>query len=78
MRGVGVACKPMFLMPFLTTPVRARRFASLVVTLQGYKAGNCLCVNLHPLARSPITSSPPSLQLKRKREIDLETGESVC
>jgi hypothetical protein len=34
--------------------------------------------NLRPLARPPIISLPPFLQLKRKRdrEADLETGDS--
>jgi hypothetical protein len=56
--GVGVACELMF-----TASVRACHFASLVVTPQGYKAGGCPYVNLRPLTRPPIVSSPPSLRV---------------
>jgi hypothetical protein len=64
--------------PFIA-PIRARRFASSVVTSWGYKACGHPCTNLRPLAWTPITSSPPSLCLKRKRgrEIDLETGQKL-
>jgi hypothetical protein len=54
------------LLPF-TAPVRAHRFASLVLTPWGYKAGGRPCANLRPLVRTPIASPPPSLRLKRKR-----------
>jgi hypothetical protein len=69
----------MCLMSPFTAPVRARCFASSVVISRGYKVGSCPCANLHPLAQTPIASSPYSLQLKRKRgrEIDLEIGGKV-
>jgi hypothetical protein len=57
-------CVNMGLVCHFTTPVRARCFASSVVTLRGYKVGGCPCTNLRPLARTPIASSPPSLCLK--------------
>jgi hypothetical protein len=61
-----------------TTPVRAHHFASLVVTPQGYKAGDRPCANLCPLAQTPIASSPPSMWLKGKRggERSRNRGES--
>jgi hypothetical protein len=39
-----------------TAPIEPSRFASLVVTLQGYKAGGCSCaayIFLHDLLPSP-------------------------
>jgi hypothetical protein len=59
--------------------VRARHFAFLVVTPWGYKASGCPYRNLCLLARTPVTSSSPSLGLKRKRgrEMDLETREKL-
>jgi hypothetical protein len=70
-----VACKLVFTAPF-TVSVRAYRFASSGVTPWGYKAGNRSYMNLRPLIRPLIASSPPSLWLKRKRdrEVDLERG----
>jgi hypothetical protein len=50
------------LLPF-TAPVRDRCFASSVVTPRGYKAYGWPCTNLHPLARTLVASSPPSLHL---------------
>jgi hypothetical protein len=79
----GVSCEELgwhvnmcLLHPF-TMPVMACHFTSSVVTPRGHKVGNRPCVNLHPLARSPIASSLPSLWLERNREIDLETGDIV-
>jgi hypothetical protein len=74
---LGWCLNSCLLHPF-TVPVRAYRFASSVVTPQDYKAGGRICLNLRPLARPPI-APPPSLQLKRKRdrEVDLETRERV-
>jgi hypothetical protein len=78
----GLSCKESgwranscLLRPF-TVSVRACRFASSGVTPWGYKAGDRPYVNLRPLVRPLIASSPPSLRLKRKRDrkVDLETG----
>jgi hypothetical protein len=44
------------------------RFASSVVTLQGYKAGVVTPLNLHVPTQSPTIPPPPSLWLKRKRK----------
>jgi hypothetical protein len=68
----GVLCKElgwhvnMCLLRSFTMLVRAHHFASSVVTLRGYKAGGHPYANLCPPTRPPITSSPPSLRLKRK------------
>jgi hypothetical protein len=66
------------LRPF-NASVRAHRFASSVDTPWDYNTGNRPCLNLRPLARPPIPSSPPSLRLKGKRdgETYLETWERV-
>jgi hypothetical protein len=55
--------------------VRVHRFASSIVTPQGYKASDRPCTHLHPLTQTPVTSSPPSLCLKRQkdRERNIET-----
>jgi hypothetical protein len=58
----------MGLLCFLLCPVRARCFASSVVTLQGYKIKRSPVRPLHPLAQTVVASSPPSMRLKRERE----------
>jgi hypothetical protein len=72
-RCSGTSCEEldkrvnMGLLCYFTVHVRACRFASLVVTLHGYKTSGRPCTHLCPLAWTPITPSPPSLCLKRKR-----------
>jgi hypothetical protein len=61
-------CVNMDLLHLFTVSITACCLASFVLTPWGYKAGYRPCTHICSLARIPVSSSPPSLCLKRQRE----------